>query len=210
MRTITETAHELGVPEAQVRDWLRCSGHSELAQEDADCRTIDGQMILSMRKRLGLYGGRPRSRLAAASLPGEVFEEPPMPDLQQRLDGLQARKAELLAQGERMRIAWFEAFPQRSMPVYPARTSHESHTYLRWRRSSGASKRASRCELSDVEDRILALPRSVREQVLEFERRRIQFNLDFACCAYELSRLEDLIRHRSNLGKLRKAHREVA
>ena len=208
MRTIAETAHELGVSEAQVRDWLRSSGHGDLAQGAADRRVIDGQMILSMRKRLGLYGDRPR--LPGESLAGQAFEETPMPELQQRLQGLQTRKAELLAQGERMRVAWFEAFPQRSMPVYPARTSHESHTYLRWRRSAGASKRASRCELADVEERILALPRAVREQVLEFERRRIQFNLDFACCAYELSRVEDLIRHRSNLGKLRKAHREAA
>lgn len=208
MRTIAETAHELGVSESQVRDWLRSSGHGDLAQGAADRRVIDGQMILGMRKRLGLYGDRPR--LPGEGQAGPAFAETPMPELQQRLEDLQSRKAELLAQGERMRVAWFEAFPQRSMPVYPARTSHESNTYFRWRRSTGATKRASRCELFDVEERILALPKAVREQVLEFERRRIQFNLDFACCAYELSRVEDLIRHRSNLGKLRKAHREAA
>lgn len=55
-----------------------------------------------------------------------------------------------------------------------------------------------------MQDLLGALPEAVRGRILDFERRRIEINHEYALVAYAHARLVDLERHRAALARLRR------
>jgi hypothetical protein len=105
---------------------------------------------------------------------------------------------------------WADAFPPGSLPFRLARVHGESNTLLRWRRCArrpSPAKHGSRFELIDDPVAFDALPASVRAVVLDFERRRIQINYDYAIAAYRVQRIKTLSSQHAALAELRRAHR---
>lgn len=117
-----------------------------------------------------------------------------------------------LAAGIALVQRWCDAFPNASLPFRLARVHGESNTLLRWRshsRQQGAV-RGARFELIDAASSFDALPASVRTVVLDFERRRIQINYDYAVAAYRVQRIKALSNQHMALAELRRLHRSIA
>jgi hypothetical protein len=119
------------------------------------------------------------------------------------------RSNQHLAAGIALVQRWADAFPGGSLPFRLARIHGESNTLLRWRSHSRqqGTARGSRFELIEAASAFNALPASVRTVVLDFERRRIQINYDYAVAAYRVQRIKALSAQHMALAELRRLHR---
>ena len=117
-----------------------------------------------------------------------------------------------LAAGIALVQRWADAFPAASLPFRLARIHGESNTLLRWRSHSRQPgvPRGSRFELIDAASTFNTLPASVRSAVLDFERRRIQINYEYAVAAYRVQRIKALSSQHTALAELRRLHRSIA
>jgi hypothetical protein len=121
------------------------------------------------------------------------------------------RAQQQLSAGVALVQRWGNAFPAGSMPFRLARIHGESNTLLRWRshaRSQNAA-RGSRFELIDSAAVFRDLPEPVQAVVLDFERRRIQINYDYAIAAYRVQRMKAVSAHHTALAELRRLHRQT-
>lgn len=122
------------------------------------------------------------------------------------------RRQEQLAAGLTLVQRWVDTFPVRSVRFRLVRLAGESNTLLRWRRCARVQNapHGSRFELADDPTVLLALPKSVRTVVLDYERRRLAINYDYAIAAYRVQRLRALQTLQAALAELRRLDRETS
>jgi hypothetical protein len=130
--------------------------------------------------------------------------------LTEALRDWEQRSHKQLAAGVGLVQRWAEAFPASSLPFRLVRLHGESNTLLRWRRcvrKPHQARHGSRFELINDIPAFTALPVSVRSVILDFERRRIQINYEYATAAYRVQRLKALAAQHAALADLRRLHR---
>lgn len=126
-------------------------------------------------------------------------------ELRGSLDTLAQRRTDIARQGADLVLNWRGRFRKGTLPLGLVRLGGESNTLLRWRcTGAGCLPRGGRVELSEMQDLLVPLPDAVRTRILDFERRRIEINHEYALVTYALARLVDLERHRAALAQLRR------
>lgn len=131
--------------------------------------------------------------------------------LAEALRDWEQRSQQHLATGIALVQRWADTFQAGSLPFRLARIHGESNTLLRWRSHSRlqGTARGGRFELMDDVHAFQALPASVRTAVLDFERRRIQINYEYATAAYRVQRIKALSSQHAALAELRRLHRSA-